>query len=158
MIRHALAGVPCGFLLLLLAAVAGGDPVITSVSVSKTPSNTGATILIVGTGFGNAGDKVTFPGGAVVTPVLWGFNNITVRVPATWSGSIRVQANGSGPQSNAWPLDVSFAWSGQHWPGISLPLNWYLNNSAAPGCTFNDTRDALVNGYNTWACASSFRR
>ncbi|MCC6349156.1 MAG: IPT/TIG domain-containing protein [Candidatus Eisenbacteria bacterium] len=142
-------------LLLALPALALAQPNITGISPGKTSANTGATVDITGTGFGASfADVAFFPGGGAATPLALIPGGIRVRVPATWSGGVQVQAAGVGPLSNAFNLDISFSWSGQYWPGGSLPFTWFLNNAAAPGCTFNDTRDALIDGYNAWTCAS----
>lgn len=141
--------------LLVTPALALAQPSITNIVPSKGSANTGATIDITGAGFGaSLADRAYFPGGGWVNPTALIAGGIRVRVPATWSGNVQVQAAGAGPLSNGFNHDISFSWSGQYWPGGSLPFTWYLNNSAAPGCTFNDTRDALITGYNAWSCAS----
>jgi len=137
------------------AQLAFSVPVITSITPAKTAANSGETVSIFGTGFGNLADLIYFPdgtGGHVVTPngVIPG--GVTVVVPPTWSGGVTVQAGGVGVQSNAVVHDISFSYQGNPWP--SFPFAWKLNSAGAPGCTYAETRDALVSGYQTWACAS----
>src|SRR4029453_16387719 len=147
-------------LMLSLPSLALAQPNITGIFPSKGSANTGVTVDILGTGFGALGDRIYFPGSnpgagtGFVNPVAVIAGGVRVRVPATWSGNVQVQANGVGPLSNNVNHDISFNWSGQKWPNASLPFTWFLNNSGAPGCTFNDTRDALITGYNAWSCAS----
>ena len=141
--------------LLVTPALAVAQPSITNIAPGKSSANPGTTIDITGAGFGASfADRAYFPGGGFVNPTALIAGGIRVRVPATWSGNVQVQAAGAGPLSNAFNHDISFNYSGQYWPGGSLPFTWFLNNAAAPGCTFNDTRDALITGYNAWSCAS----
>ncbi len=143
--------------LLVIPALAFGQPVITSVAQNPTPSNTGAVIDVFGTGFGLFTDYVTFPGGQTSSPGIfgiWGPGHIQVYVPACWSGPITLTSGASGLTSGPFAHTITFAWSTDYWPGGSMPFTWFLNNAAAPGNTFNDTRDALITGYNAWSCAS----
>jgi FlgD Ig-like domain/IPT/TIG domain/Matrixin len=141
--------------LLMLPALALAQPNITSISPTRTSANTGATVNIYGTGFGSLSDLVYFPdstGPHVVNPIAVIGGGVRVRVPETWSGDVRIQANGSGALSNGVPLEISFNYSSTKW--LSLPFTWYLNSNGAPGVTYNATRDALVRGYDAWECAS----
>ena len=140
---------------LMMPVLALAQPVITNITPTITSANSGATVDIYGTGFGSLSDIVYFPdytGGHNVNPIAVISGGVRVRVPPTWSGDVFIRANGVGGLSNGINHDITFSWSGQKW--FSWPFTWYLNNNAAPGCTFNDTRDRLIDGYNAWSCAS----
>src|SRR5262249_3918372 len=131
-----------------IPALASAVPVITSVSPTVLPAGTRTGLDIFRTGFGTPSDIVTFPGGATASPCFlgcWSAGHIFVVVPATWSGPITVTSGGL--TSAGFNLDITFSWSGQKWFAGRLPFNWFLNTAGAPGCTFNDTRDALAAGY-----------
>ena len=141
--------------LLLMPTLALSVPVINSITPSKSSANTGATVNILGTGFGSLSDLVYFPDGTaehVVNPEALISGGVRVRVPPTWSGDVRIQAYGAGTLSNGVNHDIYYSYSGTRW--FSTPFTWYLNVSGAPGCTFTATRDALVRGYDAWECAS----
>ncbi len=151
--RRFLGGLACVAALLMLPALAKAVPSIFSISPTKSAANNGDVITVFCSDCGYANDRVFFPGGGFVTPVAQSLNNwVQVRVPATWSGGISMQKQGVGTMSNTVDHEISYNWSGQRW--TAFPFTWFLNNSAAPGVTFNDTRDALVGGYNAWSCAS----
>lgn len=139
--------------LLLLPALARAVPVITSITPGKSGSNNGDYVTVYCSDCGYSTDRVYFPGGSYSTPAVWSLNSwVYVRVPATWSGDVYMLKQGVGSASNSVNHDISYSWSGQKW--FTTPFTWYLNNSAAPGVTFNDTRDALTAGYNAWSCNS----
>ncbi|MFH1845327.1 MAG: FlgD immunoglobulin-like domain containing protein [bacterium] len=141
--------------LLMMPALLLAQPNITSISPAKTSANTGATVNIYGTGFGSLADLVYFPdhvGDHVVNPEAVIAGGVRVRVPPTWSGDVFIQANGVGAWSNGVNHDISYNYSQTKW--FSLPFTWYLNSNGAAGCTYNNTRDAVVGGYNAWSCAS----
>ncbi|MBU8871643.1 MAG: matrixin family metalloprotease, partial [Gemmatimonadales bacterium] len=141
--------------LLMLPALAIAQPAISSISPTRTSANTGVTVNIYGTGFGSLSDLVYFPdstGPHVVNPVAVIAGGVRVRVPETWSGDVRIQALGAGTLSNGVHLEISFNYSSTKW--LSLPFTWFLNSSGAPGLTYDETRVALVRGYDTWECAS----
>jgi hypothetical protein len=137
-------------------AVAAAVPVITGTSAARTSANTGATLRVYCDDCGYATDRVYFPplsGANFVNPTAFSLNNwVDVRVPETWSGSIQLQKQGVGTMSNAWSHEISFSWSGQRW--LVFPFTWVLNSAAAPGVGFTATRDALIDGYDAWECAS----
>jgi hypothetical protein len=140
---------------LLLPAVAHGQPSITSVTPSLTAANTGATVTVIGSGFGAADDRVWFQGtDNWVNPSAFGSGWVVARVPETWSGDVRVQSHGAGALSNGIFHEISFTWTGTKWNTADLPFEWWLHEDGAPGCTVTDTRSRLVAGYDTWACAS----
>lgn len=153
--RSVLAGAVLAAVL-LLPGLAAGQPVITSISPSVTPANTGATVTIYGTGFGAADDLAWFPGATTgVNPSVVGAGWITVRVPETYSGDVRVQSHGAGALSNGVLHEISFTWTGTKWNVADLPFTWWLHQNGAPGCTVTETLGALRAGYDTWACASA---
>ncbi len=136
-----------------LPAAAVAQPVITSITPNPSSANTGVFVHVAGSNFGGPFDVVTFPGGAGVIPGLFGSYGpgyVDVRVPATWSGDVTVTASGGGT-SAGFNHDITFNNSGQYWPGA---FTWFLNQNGAPGCTVDQTRDALITGYNAWQCAS----
>jgi len=143
----------------LLAAVclvgsAAAQPSLSSVVPSRTPANTGATVTVFGSGIGNGSDLVQFPGPVNVAPTGWGAGFVTVPVPATWSGPIYVRNGVTGLwSSNSLALDISYSWARNQWAGAAF--TWFLQQNGSPGNTVNDTRDALINGYNAWSCASN---
>jgi hypothetical protein len=142
--------------LVCMPALAYGQPVITSITPAPSQANTGAFVHVAGVNFGGPFDVVTFPGGGTASPGLfgsYGSGYVDVRVPATWSGNVTVTPFG-GSTSAGFSHDVTFSYSGQYWPGGSLPFTWFLNQNGAPGCTVDQTRDALITGYNAWSCAS----
>ncbi len=140
----------------LIPALAWAQPNIIGITPPLTPANTGATVVISGTGFGAATDTVRFPGNPYtpVTPMSWGPGSLTVRVPSTWSGNVQLRAAASGLLSNSVNHDISYCYSGSQWPGGTA--TWYLNSAGAPGCTFTQTLTAVSTGFSTWACASGF--
>ena len=138
--------------LVVVPVTTQAQPVITNIQPFKGTANTGATVDVTGTGFGALSDVVQFPGGTNVNPVTTIPGGVRVTVPATWSGLVYVW---NGAQwSNGFAHDIYYSYSGQRWPGGGLPFTWFLNNGGAPGCTFNETRDALIAGYAAWECAS----
>lgn len=151
--RRFLGRLACVAGLLMLPALARAVPTISSISPAKTGANNGDLITVFCNDCGYSTDKVFFPGGGFVTPVAQSLNAwVQVRVPATWSGDVYMQKQGAGASSNSVAHEISYNWSGQKW--TAFPFTWFLNNGAAPGVSFNDTRDALANGYNAWSCAS----
>lgn len=139
--------------LLFLPALARAVPSISSIAPVKTAANNGDIVTVWCNDCGYATDRVYFPGGGFVNPVAWSLNTwVNVRVPATWSGTAYLLKQGGGSPSNSVDHEISYNWSGQKW--TAFPFTWFLNNGAAPGVTFNDTRDALASGYNAWSCAS----
>jgi hypothetical protein len=143
-----------GLVLALSTAGVHADPSISSITPSITPANTGASVNIIGTGFGNYDDKIYFPGtNNFVTPWLANPGNVWVTVPPTWSGYVQIQTHGTGPLSNAVLHDISYSTDTHFWG--SLPVHWSLNNAPA-GVTFGDAQSAIAAALNTWACASDF--
>ncbi|MEO5988442.1 MAG: FlgD immunoglobulin-like domain containing protein [Candidatus Eisenbacteria bacterium] len=153
MTLRSLGRLACVAGLLLLPAMAHAVPSISSISPAKTAANNGELITVFCNDCGYSTDRVYFPGGGFVTPVAQSLNSwVQVRVPATSSGDVYLLKQGAGTASNSVNHDISYNWSGQKW--TAFPFTWLLNNGGAPGVTFNDTRDAMVNGYNAWSCAS----
>jgi hypothetical protein len=151
--RRFLGRLACAAGLLCLPALARAVPSISSVVPAKSGANNGDVITVWCNDCGYGTDRVYFPGGGFVNPVAWSLNSwVNVRVPTTWSGNVYMLKQGGGSPSNSVDHEISYSWSGQKW--TAFPFTWFLNNGAAPGVTFNDTRDALANGYNAWSCAS----
>jgi FlgD Ig-like domain/IPT/TIG domain/CARDB len=143
-----------GVVLALASAGVHADPSIGSITPSITSANTGASVIITGTGFGNYDDKVFFPGtNNFVYPSLASSGSLTVTVPPTWSGNVQVQTHGAGNLSNGVLHDISYSTDTHFWG--SLPVHWALNN-APSGVTFANAQGAIAAALNTWACASNF--
>ncbi len=140
--------------LLMVPALGLASPVIFEISQDITSANTGVTIDITGSGFGDMDDRVYFPsyGMAYVNPVELIPDGIRVRVPLTWSGDLYVVDMPGFYWSQPFNHDITFSYAGYKWQYGSF--TWRLNVNAAPGCTYTNVKNALVNGYNAWTCAS----
>jgi len=137
--------------LFFIPALAVAAPLINLITPDSTSANTGATVTIMGSGFGASDDVVTFPGPSTATPTSWGSGWVVVVVPATWSGDVTIQSHGVGASSNAVNHNISFSRYGQ-WSGASM--TWWLNQNGAPGCSVAETQAACAAGYGAWVCAS----
>jgi len=136
---------------MMIAAPASAQT-ITSLSPTKVAAGNVQNITIFGSGIGSASDLIDFPGDNDVNPDSWGAGWVRVSVPATWSGSLRVRSGGTW--SNTLSFEVSYNWAENQWNAADQPVEWWMHQNGAPGCTVTDTQNALIRGYDAWECAS----
>ncbi len=142
--------------LVLLAAASGAawaQPWLTSLTPTRVSAGTGALVTVFGSGIGSAGDVVRFPGSHDASPSAYGSGWLTVVVPETYSGAVRVYSAAMGMWSaNTLDINVNFTWTRTQWASGSF--GWWLNQNGAPGNTFNAALTACASGYNSWQCQS----